>query len=99
MNICPKCKSGNVTIRTSFITEYHDAEIKVGVKITEDNNVAIEFRPGGSYYLNEVEPVFVLCENGHKTKLNDLDEELIESISEAISVNEEDHIVQHKLEQ
>lgn len=98
MKICPKCGSGNATIKTSLITEYHDAEIKVEAKITEDDRVDIKFKPEGSYYLSDEEPVFIVCENGHKTPLSDLDEELVESISESISVNSEDHVCQHKLE-
>ena len=100
MKICPKCGSGNVAIKTSFITEYHDAEIKVEAAILEDNTIAIKFRIGGSYYLNDEEgPVIIVCENGHETKLNDLSEELIESITESIIVNDEDHGCEHKLQQ
>ena len=99
MHICPKCKSGNVTIKTSFITEYHDAEIKVEAKITMDNDIVIKFRPEGSYYLNDEEgPVIMVCENGHETKFYDLDEELINNILKSISVHSEDHTIQHKLE-
>ena len=98
MNICPKCGSGNVTIKTSFITEYHDAEIKIEAEVTEDNKIVIKFRAEGSYYLNtDEEPVMIICENGHATKLNDLDEELIESISESISVNSENQECQKEL--
>ena len=99
MHICPKCKSGNVTIKTGFITEYHDAEIKIEAKITEDDKIAIKFELKGSYYVDDDEPVIIVCENGHETPLNDLDEELIESILESISVSSETHVIQHKLGQ
>lgn len=99
MNICPKCKSGNVTIKASFITEYHDAGIKVEANITMDNDIVIKFRPEGSYYANDDEPIIVVCENGHETKLSDLDEELAENILESISVSSEEHQCQHKLQQ
>ena len=99
MHICPKCKSGNVTIKASFITEYHDAEIKVEAKITEDNDIVIKFKGEGSYYVDDDEPVIIVCENGHETALSDLDEELAENILESISVNSEEHQCQHKLKQ
>lgn len=98
MKICPKCKSGNVAIKASFITEYHDAKIKVEAAILGDNTIAIKFRPEGSYYVDDDEPIIVVCENGHETKLSDLDEELAENILESISVHSEDHGCEHKLE-